>query len=85
MISLVSGSRIQLNLPMTRFGKNFIWLFYMLTWDLTKRTDEINFLDINNSIIDGIINTQLYKKALNLYLYLPPHSAHALPFFEFND
>lgn len=49
-----------------------------LRWTSTPLSDQVDFLDItitqNN---DGTFDTDLYEKALNTYLYLPPHSAHA--------
>ena len=35
-----------------------------------------NFLDITITIENGKIETKLFEKLLNLYLYIPPHSAH---------
>lgn len=53
----------------TKYGK--------LTWEFTARSKSIDFLDVNFEIIDQSIETKLFEKAMNLYLYLPPHSAHA--------
>ena len=48
-----------------------------LTWEFSERSKMINFMDmtitINNS---NMIETTLFKKRLNLHLYIPPHSAH---------
>jgi hypothetical protein len=49
-----------------------------LSWEYTTHKNVINFLDLDISLQeDGKIKTSLYEKALNLYLYLPPHSAHS--------
>ena len=48
-----------------------------MRWEATERTTSLDFLDITITIVDGKISTKLYKKALNLYLYLPPHSCHS--------
>jgi hypothetical protein len=47
-----------------------------LEWDFSPLSTSIDFLDIHIEIVNGTITTRLYEKALNLYLYLPPHSAH---------
>lgn len=51
--------------------------FGVLQWEFTSRTTSINFLDVQFTIILNKIETSLYEKALNLYLYLPPHSSHS--------
>jgi hypothetical protein len=53
----------------TGFGK--------LTWTVSPLQRAVNFLDLCISLTpDNAIQTRLYEKELNLYLYLPPHSAH---------
>ena len=51
--------------------------FGILQWDLEKLTTTVNFLDLSISInANRHIETRTYQKAMNLYLYLPPQSAH---------
>jgi hypothetical protein len=54
---------------MNTFGK--------LRWEFSTRSREAVFLDLTISIGDNQkLQTELYEKGLNLYLYLPPHSTH---------
>jgi hypothetical protein len=50
--------------------------FGKLTWEFSQRTTSVNFLDLTLTLDPQCIVTRLYEKALNLYLYIPPHSAH---------
>ena len=51
--------------------------FGILEWEAEKRTTSANFLDLTISINKyRKINTRTYQKAMNLYLYLSPTSAH---------
>ena len=53
--------------------------FGILEWEVEERTTSANFLDLTISINKyRKINTIIYQKAMNLYLYLPPTSAHPL-------
>jgi hypothetical protein len=50
--------------------------FGKLTWEFSQRTTSVNFLDLTLTLDHHRIVTRLYEKPLNLYLYIPPHSAH---------
>jgi hypothetical protein len=54
---------------MNSFGK--------LTWTFTPLSKRADFLDLTLSITASGITTYIFEKKLNLYLYIPPHSAHA--------
>jgi hypothetical protein len=48
-----------------------------LAWIISPMSLQANFLNITFSINNnGSIDYSLYAKALNLYLYIPPFSAH---------
>lgn len=51
--------------------------FGILTWDIDEQSTSVNFLDLTLTIVDGKIESRTYQKAMNLYLYLPPSSAHS--------
>ena len=49
-----------------------------LRWNVTERDKSVNFLDLTITIdSDYRINTKLYEKIQNLYLYLPRNSSHS--------
>lgn len=51
--------------------------FGRLTWEFTERSLSVDYLDLTITInSSGQVATKLFEKALNLYLYLPPFSAH---------
>lgn len=50
--------------------------YHGLRWEPENPAPTANFLDLTLTLKNGIITTDLYEKALNLYLYLPPHSNH---------
>jgi hypothetical protein len=51
-------------------------LFGKLTCEFSERTTSVNFLDMTLTLDNNRVLTRLYEKPLNLYLYIPPHSAH---------
>ena len=48
-----------------------------LGWTFTKRSKQVDFMDLTIKIVDGKIETTLYEKPLALHLYIPPHSCHS--------
>jgi hypothetical protein len=50
--------------------------FGKLTWEFSPRTTSVDFLDLTLTLDHQRIVTRLFEKPLNLYLYIPPHSAH---------
>ena len=56
--------------------------FGQLRWNLEDRTTSTNFLDLNINIIQDQIQTKTFQKELNLYLYIPPTSAHPSSCFK---
>ena len=48
-----------------------------LDWTYVQRTKKVDFLDLSIFIdSSNHIHTKTYQKPMNLYLYIPPHSAH---------
>ena len=48
----------------------------ILTWDADKPSNTVDYLDITIKIDNGMVSTRTYRKPLNTYSYLPPHSVH---------
>ena len=47
-----------------------------LQWEVNDRSHSVNFMDLTINMINNSLSTTLYEKAINPYLYIPPHSAH---------
>jgi hypothetical protein len=56
--------------------------FGQLRWNIEDLTTSTTFLDLQIDIINGRLLTKTYQKALNLYLYIPPMSAHPQSCFK---
>jgi len=56
--------------------KNSLNQFGSLRWNVETPTTSTTFLDLSLTLKDGRITTTTYQKPLNLYLYIPPLSAH---------
>ena len=52
--------------------------FGVLTWDIldSRPSDSVDFLHLTLTIKGNKIVTRTYQKKMNLYLYIPPASAH---------
>ena len=50
-----------------------------LQWEFSEPSNHVDFMDMTVSIHGNWIQTTLFEKPLNLYLYIPPHSAHPSP------
>ena len=50
--------------------------FGLLRWTVEELSNEIVYLDLIIKIDKGRFTFKTYQKDLNLYLYIPPHSAH---------
>jgi len=65
-------------------GNNAVWEHFKTTlnnwgtleWVIETPSNSTVFLDLNLKLEDGMIQTSTYQKSLNLYLYIPPNSAH---------
>ena len=51
--------------------------FGILTWEIEEPGMSVNFLDMTLTINGSKIDSRTYQKPMNLYLYLPPMSAHS--------
>ena len=51
--------------------------YHKLCWETNQPTTSVVFLDMQLTIKNNSIHTQLYEKALNLYLYISPFSSHS--------
>ena len=47
-----------------------------LTWEVNARSKQVDFMDLTIKVSNNRLITTLYEKAMNLYLYIPPHSSH---------
>ena len=50
--------------------------FGNLKWNIENLSKSTTFLDLKLSIQQGLLITSTYQKPMNLYLYIPPMSAH---------
>ena len=58
--------------------KNEVNNFGILTWEFEQElVTSVDFLDLTITIKGGQLETRTYQKPMNLYLYLPPSSAHS--------
>ena len=48
----------------------------ILTWKIEDRSKQVNHMDLTLTLQPTMTHAKLYKKAMNLCLYLTPHTAH---------
>ena len=53
-----------------------------LQWVISERSKKADFLDLTISLKHGKILTRTFQKSMNLYLYIPPISAHPTSCFK---
>jgi hypothetical protein len=53
-----------------------------LKWVISERSKKADFLDLTISLEKGKILTRTFQKSMNLYLYIPPISAHPTSCFK---
>ena len=51
-------------------------MWFGLEWKIIESNKSADFMDLTITLKNGKIQTTLFEKSLNLYLYIPPHSAH---------
>eukprot|EP00957_Ditylum_brightwellii_P113066 8622530-Ditylum_brightwellii.AAC.1 len=51
-------------------------MWFGLEWEVIESNTSVDSMDLTISLKNGKIQTTLFEKSLNLYLYIPPHSAH---------
>ena len=47
-----------------------------LAWECNSPSTTVNFMDLTNPRAGDLVETSLYEKPQNLFLYLPSHSSH---------
>eukprot|EP00804_Cyclotella_cryptica_P027404 CCRYP_008835-RB/>CCRYP_008835-RB protein AED:0.21 eAED:0.21 QI:0/-1/0/1/-1/0/1/0/271 len=50
--------------------------WHWLEWEFSSLSNNCNYMDLTLTISGCTIQSTLFEKSQNLYLYLPPHSAH---------
>jgi hypothetical protein len=53
--------------------------WYGVEWTRTTPFNQVDFMDLIIFIVDGTVHITLFKKAMNLFLYIPLHTSHSHP------
>ena len=56
--------------------KTHMQQWHGLSWEFSSLSRSCTFMDVTISINDNKLSTTIYEKPQNLYLYIPPSSAH---------
>jgi hypothetical protein len=62
--------------------ENTLNQFGNLKWNIEELSKHTSFLDLEITIKDNKLTTKTFQKPMNLYLYIPPSSAHPYSCFQ---
>eukprot|EP00957_Ditylum_brightwellii_P031167 2362053-Ditylum_brightwellii.AAC.1 len=59
-----------------RAFKGLLNMWFGLEWEVIESNTSADFMDLTIFLKNGEIQTTLFEKSFNIYLHIPPHSAH---------